>query len=177
MQKEIRKVRESQDDYFEYMKSREIKASTGPETIAIADVLTEESYGRAFANYRSIYETLVTSDYITTPSTDKIDVGTKFVISYDGSDDEDFILLTEAGYGSLPNDVVASTDSPLGQVIIGKKEGEPFEFTLGNDVRMSLSKRTIKGTVKEIKEPQTEDTSGRGASVQLAMEYCSSFRC
>lgn len=151
LRKEIRRIRESRDSYFEYMKNREIKASTGSEMIAIGDVLTEESYGRTFANYKAMCEMLSNSEYVREPSTDKIDIGTRFVVSYDGDDEDDYIILTEGGYGSLPTDTIVTTDSPLGKVVIGKKEGEPFEFTLGNDIRMSLSRRKITGTIKEIK--------------------------
>ena len=46
LRKEIRRLRESQEGFYEYMKSREIKASTGPEMMAIGDVLTEDDYGK-----------------------------------------------------------------------------------------------------------------------------------
>lgn len=153
LREQMRRLKESQDTYYEYMRSREIKTANGPELHVIGDTLTEEKFQREFANYRCIMDTLINSEYITNPSTEEIEVGTKFVIMYDSSEDEDeeILVLTEGGFGYGVNDSIVTIDSPLGKVIQGKKAGEPFEFTLQNDIRINLSKRKISGQVKEIK--------------------------
>lgn len=151
LRKEARRLKERQDAYYEYMKTREIKTSQGPELQAVGDTFTEDTFQREIQNYHSIMDTLENAEYITHPSTEKIEVGTKFVVSYESSEDEDLLVLTESGFGFLPNDMFVTIDSPLGQEIQGKKAGESFEFSLKDDIRMSLPRRSIKGEIKEIK--------------------------
>lgn len=151
LRKEARRLKERQDAYYEYMKTREIKSSHGPELQPIGDVLTEDAFQREIQNYRSAVEALTNAEYITHPSTEKIEVGTKFIVSYDSDEDEDLLVLTESGLGFLPSDMFVTVDSPLGQSIQGKKAGETFEFSLKDDIRISLPRRSIKGEIKEIK--------------------------
>ena len=113
LREQIRRLKESQETYYEYMKSREFKTSNGPELQVIGDTLTEESYQRDFANYRCIIETLINSEYVKIAPTDKIGIGTKFVVEYMEDDDIDHIVLTESGIGSLPNEENVSYDLSL----------------------------------------------------------------
>lgn len=69
------------------------------------------------------------SEYVRKPSTDEIGIGTKFTVQFDDEDElENYILVEERLAGNHIVQEVITSESPIGQKIIGKKEGESFGF-------------------------------------------------
>jgi transcription elongation factor GreA len=102
-----------------------------------------EEQGKQEARIRQLQELLRAAKVGEAPTTIGVAApGMVLTVRYDGDDEtEEFLLATreEGAHGSLE---VYSPSSPLGQALLGAKEGEAREYTLpnGNTMKVNLIK-------------------------------------
>ena len=152
---EKRRIESQLSTYAKYVDSREIEFCDSNVCKTIGDSLTEEQYQRNLKEYEKVMEILSTAEYQTTRPTDKIGIGTKFVIKFDYYDKTKTVILTDYTPGISNFTGLVSKNSPLGENVIGKKVDEEFAYTvvLGNE---RADQRKITGTIVDIKSDPKE---------------------
>ena len=93
------------------------------------------------ASLNNIREKLLNCKIIERNNSDEIKIGSTFEIFFDGDDEKITCTLIET---RIPNDPMhfISTSSPLGKAVIGKKQGDNFEYV--------VQKSVISGRITEI---------------------------
>lgn len=145
------KVKESLATYKDYLQNKEITSSDYSSRAYIGDSFIDEQFHRERKQLRDITTLLTTGVYLRERQLDQIGIGTKFVIQFDGMDDTDTIILTDCVYGLAIDRGFVSTESILGQSILGKKEGDTFKYVVQTG-KSYADKRSISGKVLEIKK-------------------------
>lgn len=151
LREERRKIKERLDDYKDYLSSREITSTDYSNKGLIGDPLTEEQFHRERANYKEILNHL-SGDYQKERPTETIGIGTKFVISINGdSEKTETIILVDDLFKMVTNHKFITTQSLLGQNVVGKKEDDTFEYEVPERFN-PRDKRKISGKILEIKK-------------------------
>ena len=153
---QIKITKENIRSYNDYLSSKDITSGDYSSRAFIGDSVLDDQYSLERKKYRDIMYALENADYKRERSIDVIDIGTKFTVEFDGDYEHDEILLVEGvdGLTISGGDGFVSLNSLLGQNVIGKKEGDRFEYTVITG-RMPTDKRKVSGTIKSIvKDPK-----------------------
>lgn len=156
LRNQIKITKENIRSYNDYLSSKDITSGDYSSRAFIGDSVLDDQYSLERKKYHDIIYALENADYKRERSTDVIDIGTKFTVEFDGDYEHDEILLVEGvdGLTISGGDGFVSLNSLLGQNVIGKKEGEHFEYTVITG-RMPTDKRKVSGTIKSIvKDPK-----------------------
>ena len=156
LRNQIKITKENIRSYNDYLSSKDITSGDYSSRAFIGDSVLDDQYSLERKKYRDIMYALENADYKRERSLDVIDIGTKFTVEFDGDYEHDEILLVEGvdGLTISGGDGFVSLNSLLGQNVIGKKEGEHFEYTVITG-RMPTDKRKVSGTIKSIvKDPK-----------------------
>lgn len=149
LRKEVATSKQNLTGYSDYLASKDITSSDYSARALVGDSFTDQQFHMEQDHYREVLDLLVNSDYVKNRSTDKIDIGTKFVIRYADDDETKAIILTECVFGLSHLTNFISIESPIGKAVVGKKQGEAFraEVITGKTPR---DRRYINGTIEEI---------------------------
>ena len=140
LRRAIIEKRKSLDGYRDYLEDNRSTASDDVTSMRLGDLFTENSFYMDRTDYNRFTDMLGDIEIVDNPCLDHVDIGTRFVVVYDGEDEESVLTLVEtAQFISLYNGFV-SIASPLGKAARGHKEGEHCTFKV-ND-------RTIGFTIK-----------------------------
>ena len=150
LRKEEKKAKEALSGYSDYLTSKEITSTEGCPRALIGDSLIDQQYSRDRQHSLEISTLLLDSDYVVERTTDKIDIGTKFVIEYAKDTESQTMLLTEHIFGLAYDSGFISIESPIGKAVRGKKEGDSFKAEVITG-RLPSERRNILGKVIEIK--------------------------
>lgn len=156
LRNQIKITKENIRSYNDYLSSKDITSGDYSSRAFIGDSVLDDQYSLERKKYRDIMYALENADYKRERSLDVIDIGTKFTVEFDGDYEHDEILLVEGvdGLTISGGDGFVSLNSLLGQNVIGKKEGDRFEYTVITG-RMPTDKRKVSGTIKSIvKDPK-----------------------
>lgn len=156
LRNQIKITKENIRSYNDYLSSKDITSGDYSSRAFIGDSVLDDQYSLERKKYHDIMYALENSDYKRERSLDVIDIGTKFTVEFDGDYEHDEILLVEGvdGLTISGGDGFVSLNSLLGQNVIGKKEGDHFEYTVITG-RMPTDKRKVSGTIKSIvKDPK-----------------------
>ena len=96
------------------------------------DDSVETSYSLITNQLKEYKEALEIAEIIKIPSTDRIDVGTKFVVNFSDSNELELLTLVENGFGINMCGKYVSISSPLGKNLIGKTTGDTFNYKMDN---------------------------------------------
>ena len=156
LRNQIKITKENIRSYNDYLSSKDITSGDYSSRAFIGDSVLDDQYSLERKKYHDIMYALENADYKRERSLDVIDIGTKFTVEFDGDYEYDEILLVEGvdGLTISGGDGFVSLNSLLGQNVIGKKEGDRFEYTVITG-RMPTDKRKVSGTIKSIvKDPK-----------------------
>lgn len=141
------------DDYY---KTVETTASETTIASQVGDSLIDDNYQSLLNDIKEINVALETGEYLKERTTDKIAIGTKFVVEMNyGEDDKEELTLTmvEKMVSGQESNGLTSSNSPLGQVVFGKTVDEPFTLMVTDSKGNSYQSAT--GIIKDIKtEPK-----------------------
>ena len=128
LRKAIIEKRRSLDGYRDYLEENRTTTSDDISRLRIGDSVTENGFNMDRYDFCRYTEILENAEIITQPSFDHVDVGTKFVVVFDGKDEETiFTLVESAQFVSALNGFI-SVESPLGKAAISHKEGDHCTF-------------------------------------------------
>lgn len=150
LRKEEETTKKNLEQYENYLASRDITSSELSTGALIGDSITDHQLNMERQHYKEITDLLANSEYVTARTTDKIDIGTKFVIQYDDDDEQASMTLTECVFKLSSLRDFISIESPIGKAVIGKKAGEEFKAEVITGAN-SNDRRIISGRVVEIK--------------------------
>lgn len=135
----IKKQLRSYNDYFS-----DIQAISGDRNYTIDngnDSVTASQHHHLEKQQKEYKELLKYADRVLTIDTEKIELGTKFYIQFDGEEEKELFTLVEKALGLNLEHI--STDSDIGKVLCHLKEKDRFETQLANGTKVS-------GTVTDI---------------------------
>lgn len=138
-------------EYKEYIKNREVVGCEETSISQIGDSIIESQYQRDITELKEIRNVLETADYVTERPTDKIGIGTKFIIRFTGEDETNAVMLTDFSSAMTNICKLISTKSPVGAAVLGKKAGDDFRAVIvdnNNQVR-GISTGTIENIEKD----------------------------
>lgn len=101
---------------------------------------------------REYARALQIGERVKTIPVDKIGIGTKFVLQFAGEDEPEKYTLVDTKIGYIGQTDYMSSDSILGQVLLGKKAKDSFSYEVGNNSQ----KQTIEGEVVDIITDRSE---------------------
>lgn len=131
------------NDFLELKKAHYSERGTGEgeETRVLFDNCLLEDSAMNVASLNDIREKLLNCKIVERSNSDEIRVGSSFEITFDGDDEKVTCTLIET---RIPNDPMhfISISSPLGKAVIGKVQGDSFEYVVENSV--------ISGKINEI---------------------------
>lgn len=166
LREEIRKLQKENQSYDQYYLERDKETGGGETCMSFCgDTTTEHQISSNFNNLKKYQDLLLKSDYIKKVSTDKIDIGTKFTIQFDGEEENENYVLIEALVGNYMADEAITIESPLGKSIIGKTEGDTFSYILGANnkitgkvIAIEKNKKAYLSYIRDIAEIGTRKT-------------------
>ena len=155
LREQKRKLLEKVESYNDYLKSKEVLDAEKTTSSIVGDFLTDSHYHRDRDNLREVTYLLTEGTYLKKRNFDKIDIGTKFIVKFDNQPQPKTIILTECIYSLAANNNFVSIESLLGKNVLGKKEGDSFNYvvTTGSGPK---DKRNISGHIVEIKNSPKE---------------------
>jgi len=142
LREEIKKLREQLESYDQYYLERDREVGT-QETCMVfcGDSITEHQIAKNYKTLKTYEKFLLIGDYVRKPETDKIGIGTKFSLKFDGENIEENYTLVEVLVGKHMFNEAITVESPIGKSIIGKKEGETFTYKIGgNEIKGIITK-------------------------------------
>lgn len=130
----------------QYLKAENVQAETlGQEVGDIGDYSTLSALEIARANKRELEILLKSAIVIDEVSTNQIGIGTTFHVSLEGDEPETFTLV-DSMLGLPIEESYVSKSSPFGMSVLGKKEGDSFEY--------AVNSQRITGIITEIMKPK-----------------------
>ncbi|MDE5586823.1 MAG: hypothetical protein K2I72_00445, partial [Bacilli bacterium] len=97
----------SQNEFDDYLSDRDNSRCIEDIEINVTDSITEYKISQQQEQLREYRELLTHSDYMKTVSKDKIGIGTKFKIKFDGEEtDEEFILVDSIIGSNLSSEAI-----------------------------------------------------------------------
>ena len=148
IREKAKKLQNQIKDYKKTLGFRECFAVNESAQLVSEDSIADREYQEIRAEYREILNILSTATLIKERNTEKIDIGTKFGIIFDGEDEEETLMLVENLTGVSYQLGFISEKSLIGQSLIGKKEGDVFEYQVNSS--------KIKGQVTTIKKEYSD---------------------
>lgn len=142
LRKAIIEKRKSLDGYRDYLEDNRTTSLDDINRLRIGDSVTENGFNMDRDDYRRYTEILEDAEIIDKPCFDHVDVGTKFVVTYDGENEDIFLTLVETAQFISSFNGFVSVESPLGKAAFGKKEGDHCFFKVG-DRRIGFTIKAI----------------------------------
>lgn len=142
LRKAIIDKRKSLDGYRDYLEDNRTTTTDDISRIRIGDSVTENGFNIDRNDFRKYLETLETAEIIDKPCFDHVDVGTRFVIVYDGEVVDTIFTLVESAQFISSFEGFVSVESPLGKAAFGHKEGDHCTFKVG-DRRIGFTIKAI----------------------------------
>lgn len=142
LRKAIIEKRKSLDGYRDYLEDNRTTSLDDINRLRIGDSVTENGFNMDRDDYRRYTDILEDAEIIDKPCFDHVDVGTKFVVTYDGENEDIFLTLVETAQFISSFNGFVSVESPLGKVAFGKKEGDHCFFKVG-DRRIGFTIKAI----------------------------------
>lgn len=125
IQEQIRRAREEKNTYERYISERNSEAIGESSRVrGNRDNYTETSYNITSDNLKELETTIRTAKLIRKPITDHIDLGTKFVIKFNDTDEEEHYTLAERRIGLQLHEGYITIESEIGKLLMGKTPGE-----------------------------------------------------
>lgn len=155
LRQERLKLKTSLAGYSDYLASKEITSTDKSPCGLIGDSVIDAQFQRDLESKDTVMNLLTRSDYVKVRPTEEVGIGTKLTIRFKDNNETSTILLTEFIYGLSLKQRFVSISSPIGQAVIGKKEGDAFKAAV-TDPKTSRVTRYIEGTVEEIKKDPKE---------------------
>ena len=96
---------------------------------------TENTYNLLLNDRRikEINNLLSECEYLINRNLDSIEVGTKFELYFDDTASKETFIMIEKSIGTVIPSYI-SKESPIGQAIVGKKEGETFSYQVNGNI-------------------------------------------
>ena len=142
LRKAIIEKRKSLDGYRDYLEDNRTTSLDDINRLRIGDSVTENGFNMDRDDYRRYTDILEDAEIIDKPCFDHVDVGTKFVVTYDGENEDIFLTLVETAQFISSFNGFVSVESPLGKAAFGKKEGDHCFFKVG-DRRIGFTIKAI----------------------------------
>lgn len=142
LRKAIIEKRKSIDGYRDYLEDNRTTSLDDINRLRIGDSVTENGFNMDRDDYRRYTEILEDAEIIDKPCFDHVDVGTKFVVTYDGENEDIVLTLVETAQFISSFNGFVSVESPLGKAAFGKKEGDHCFFKVG-DRRIGFTIKAI----------------------------------
>lgn len=142
LRKAIIEKRKSLDGYRDYLEDNRTTSLDDINRLRIGDSVTENGFNMDRDDYRRYTDILEDVEIIDKPCFDHVDVGTKFVVTYDGENEDIFLTLVETAQFISSFNGFVSVESPLGKAAFGKKEGDHCFFKVG-DRRIGFTIKAI----------------------------------
>lgn len=142
LREEIKKLRKELASYEQYYLERDKEVGT-QETCMVfcGDSITEHQIAKNYKTLKMYEKFLLVGEYVRKPETDRIGIGTKFSLKFDGETTEENYTMVEVLIGKHMFNEAITIESPIGKSIIGKKVGEYFSYKIGsNDIRGIITK-------------------------------------
>lgn len=149
LRKQQTELKQSIAGYQDYLGQRETTSSDYSSRALIGDTLIDEQYQRTQTSYREVTSLLERSEYITKRDTDRVQIGTKFIVEFTGMPSTNAVILTDGMFSLMGDRTFVSSSSPLGKSVLGKQEGDKIQYTLPGTSRIG---NRVVGTIKEIKK-------------------------
>ena len=149
------KILASLETYKDYLQNKEITSSDYSSRAYIGDSFTDDQFHRERKNLHEVQSALEDSEYLKERNFDQISIGTKFIIQFDGMESTEAIILTDSIYGLSVDNGFVSITSPLGEHVLGKQPGQPFNYAIKTGSR-PYDKRVVSGTILEIVRDPSE---------------------
>lgn len=126
----ISELERSKKCFEDYLSNRDNARCIEDIEINVTDSMTEYKFSQQQEQLREYRELLAHSDYVKKLPKDKVEIGTRFRVRFDDSNQSDEFVLTDSIVGCDVANGSVTTNSPLGKSVIGKKEGEHFSYFL-----------------------------------------------
>ncbi|MDD5888391.1 MAG: GreA/GreB family elongation factor [bacterium] len=152
LRKKEQELKQSLAGYSDYFTARDRSSIEHSIGFFIGDPLIDNQYKMTKNSLDQVVDLLTNSDYVVKRNTETIQIGTKFIIAFDNMQETNTLLLTDAIYGFAPNRSFVSINSPIGQSVLGAKEGDSISYSLPGQ----LSNKKITGTIEKIVTNQDE---------------------
>lgn len=133
-------------DYQNYILERKFGDGEGSSIIYHGDVVTESQLEEKQKKLKTYQNMLESSMYLTEIPTNKIGIGSKFQIQFDDCNQIEEYVLVETLIGNHMADSAITIESPLGQSLLGKQDGDKFYYKIGD----TSTPQMIAGTVIKI---------------------------
>lgn len=142
LRRAILEKRRSLDGYKDYLEDNRTTSIDDINRLRIGDSFTETGFSLDRSDYNRYTDILENAEIVDSPCLDYVDVGTKFIVVYDGEDEETTLTLVETAQFINSFNGFVSVDSPLGNVAKGHKDGDHCSFKVG-DRRIGFTIKAI----------------------------------
>lgn len=142
LRRAILEKRRSLDGYRDYLEDNRTTSIDDINRLRIGDSFTETGFSLDRSDYNRYTDILENAEIVDSPCLDYVDVGTKFIVVYDGEDEETTLTLVETAQFINSFNGFVSVDSPLGNAAKGHKDGDHCSFKVG-DRRIGFTIKAI----------------------------------
>lgn len=142
LRRAILEKRRSLDGYKDYLDDYRTTSIDDINRLRIGDSFTETGFSLDRSDYNRYTDILENAEIVDSPCLDYVDVGTKFIVVYDGEDEETTLTLVETAQFINSFNGFVSVDSPLGNAAKGHKDGDHCSFKVG-DRRIGFTIKAI----------------------------------
>lgn len=142
LRRAILEKRRSLDGYKDYLEDNRTTSIDDINRLRIGDSFTETGFSLDRSDYNRYTDILENAEIVDSPCLDYVDVGTKFIVVYDGEDEETTLTLVETAQFINSFNGFVSVDSPLGNALKGHKDGDHCSFKVG-DRRIGFTIKAI----------------------------------
>ena len=142
LRRAILEKRRSLDGYKDYLEDNRTTSIDDINRLRIGDSFTETGFSLDRSDYNRYTDILENAEIVDSPCLDYVDVGTKFIVVYDGEDEETTLTLVETAQFINSFNGFVSVDSPLGNAAKGHKDGDHCSFKVG-DRRIGFTIKAI----------------------------------
>lgn len=147
LEEEIEKERQRQNTLKEQKENIRTHTTGDGETNEAHNYEEKEAIQESSNRIKEYNWVLQTAERVKTIPVDKIGLGTKFVLQFTGEEELEKYTLVDTKIGHIGQNGYISSDSILGQVLLGKKVNDNFSYKV--EVANS-EKREIEGEVVDI---------------------------
>ena len=142
LRRAILEKRRSLYGYKDYLEDNRTTSIDDINRLRIGDSFTETGFSLDRSDYNRYTDILENAEIVDSPCLDYVDVGTKFIVVYDGEDEETTLTLVETAQFINSFNGFVSVDSPLGNAAKGHKDGDHCSFKVG-DRRIGFTIKAI----------------------------------
>lgn len=148
LRKRALSLKESLADYSDYITAREKTSCDISSRGLIGDSHIESQFQMGLNTYAELLNLLTNAEYVTTRSSETIEIGTKFIAKFANDNQQTAAYLVEKPFVLGLNKKYVSMDSPLGKSVFAKSEEDSFQYTI--PAIHSMERQRITGTIEKI---------------------------